>query len=206
MPKKGKAAAPPTPARAQAQPQPGPSGTQGKKKKSAPKQQEGCVRLRRTELLTTFKLPANKASAVGRVPISVENLPYLKRFGALFERYSVFMVKFTFRTACPSTQGGRIMMGFDYASLFDKDLDRTKISQLSPSISQVVWRDFSFNLAPSHLMSRKYYSIGGEADKADRQIGILHYSLDLSASQNVEVTVGEVWIEYSVCLMDPRPE
>lgn len=160
----------------------------------------------KTELLCSIVVPKGATSANGMCPFDMATIPYLKRFSDLFERWSVQALKFEFRTACPSTQGGRIQMGFDWSSTLDKTrATRANIAQLQPTVGGVVWKDFSMQLPQAHLMSRKFYQTTGASDQVDKSPGQVLFSADVQGTHDAEFIVGEIWCTYTVSLMDPRP-
>lgn len=192
----------------QPQPQPGPSGVKPKRKGPGPSSSQGMMSLRRSELVTAVTVPKSQAVFTGVYGFDMYTLPYLKRFKDLFERWVVHSVKYTFKTACPSTQGGRVQMGFDWSGTASTGMERAQVAMYVPSVGGVIWRDFQMTLPARELMSRRFYQTSSAtADKVDSRPGVLVVRADalMSAASSVDFIVGEIWVEYSVKLMDPRP-
>lgn len=189
-------------------PQPGPSMAKPKRKGPGSTNNQGTVTLRRSELVSALTLPAGKSTLTSIFGFDLSSLPYLTRFQDLFLRWVVHSVKYTYKTACPSTQGGRVQMGFDWSGSATTSLDRAKIAQYAPSVGGVIWRDFQMTLPAKELMSRKFYlTTASNADKIDTRPGVLVVSVDalLKDKTTADFVVGEIWVEYSVKLMEPRP-
>lgn len=176
-----------------------------KKSKSSSTNSGESMVLHKSEMISAVTVD-NGASSTGLMAaIDFDTLPYLKRFANLFERWTITSLKFSFKTACPTTQGGRIQMGFDWSSSLPLTTDRAKISQLTPTVGGVVWKDFSMQIPSGRLMTRPFYFVGGGMDQVDKSPGKLLLAVDLSGKASGGFCVGEVWCEYTIKMMDTRP-
>lgn len=204
MPKKGNGNG----AGALVQPVPVVPKKKNKRKKSGSSSQgSGVMRLpSKSEIVCSVIIPKGSTSVNGKCQFDMKSIPYLGRFSDLFERWSVHSLKYEFRTACPTTQGGRIQLGFDWGSLLENK-NRLEISQLSPTAGCAVYKDITLSLPAQKLMSRKMYLTSGASDMVDQSPGRLLFSAEatLERAPTVDFVVGEIWATYSVSLMDPRP-
>lgn len=204
MPKKGNSSG----AGAIVQPVPAvPKKKNRKKKSGSSKLGGGVMRMpSKSEIVCSVVIPKGATSVNGKCQFDMKSIPYLGRFSDLFERWSVHSLKYDFRTACPTTQGGRIQLGFDWGSILS-DKDRMAISQLSPTAGCAVYKDISLQLPAQKLMSRKFYMTTGKIDMVDLSPGALLFSAEalLKDATTADLIIGEIWATYSVSLMDPRP-
>lgn len=166
----------------------------------------GDVIITKAELVTTVKLDANKSTVKGHIDIIPESFPFLKNFFSSFDRVKFQSLKFYWKPFVGTTYGGALAMGVDWDWALS-DADRSKISALSPTVSLALWEDgerrYPLTLPKNRLQSRAWY-MPRASDWQDKGPGKILYTADGSSSSS-SVTLGDIWVKYTVVLSGTNP-
>lgn len=168
--------------------------------------EQGTVTLQRRELLGTVKVASNATSATGHFDILPDSFSLLKTIAASFDRIQWKRLNVYYKPAVGSTVGGLVTVGMDWDWSTSDNVNRAKISGLTPSFTCAVWQDNESKpmvLPSQRLMSRLWYTpkIGEYVDKGP---GKLHWAADIEAFK-AEKVFGELWVDYSVIMQGTNP-
>lgn len=166
----------------------------------------GDVIITKAELIQTVKLDANKTLYKSHIDIVPDSFPFLKNFFSSFDRIKFQSLKFYWKPFVGTTYGGALGMGVDWDWALS-DADRSKISSLSPNVSQALWEDgerrYPLILPKNRLQSRAWY-MPRASEWQDRGPGKVLIAADGSSSSSA-VTLGDVWVKYTVVLSGTNP-
>lgn len=173
-----------------------------KKATSAVSQMDGVIRLSRSELLRSVTISKGNTSSSDHVDILPSEFPFLKGIATSFDRLRWEKLEFFYKPAVGTVFGGLVTVGFDW-DFNSSDLDRTKISALTPTFTVPAWADSEskpMRLPPNRLQSRDWYTPNyANATYNDRGPGKIHIATTVTA-QTADTILGEVWCRYSVVM------
>lgn len=161
----------------------------------------GDVLVTKRELVLTLTLKKGLANAKGHIDVLPDSFPWLKKLFSSFERIRFEKLAFCYSPLVGTTYGGALTMGMDWDWSGD-DVDRSKIAAYSPSVTMPLYGTGGtrrFTLPASRLQSRSWYAPRTSVD-VDKGPGRLRWALDGTSDKDSDVTVGDVWVEYTVRL------
>lgn len=185
---------------------PAPSSSSRKKRKNRKRKNpvprnagiaNGELRLSKMELVEAVK--ATKATGMGNgsFKLIVTALPFLKSIGGSFERIKWLKCRVMYKPLVGTVRDGGVTIGIDW-NFKDPQSTRSKIACYTPTQSGPVFKDFSLNLPANKLQSRLWFLTTAEG--FDGGPGIVVYAVEGCTSKDADVTVGEIWVDYTVVL------
>lgn len=164
---------------------------------------DGEINISRAELIATIKLDANKSTASGYLQLNPSSFSFLKSVGKAFNRSRWSSLKVYYKPAVGTTWGGLVSMGFMLDSDQSVDVTRTNVVAMTPSCTNAAWMDTEprpLVLKGSQLRTRDWY-FHNDADlkNIDKGPGTLYWALD-GTNATAAMTVGEVWLHYSITM------
>lgn len=157
----------------------------------------GEIVITKLELCETIKVDASKPSAAGKCSLQVADFPFLKTLSASFERIKWHHCRVMYKPAASMVTPGLLTMGVDWSWSNVADV-RKKIAAYTPTATTPVWKEVSMTLPSQRLQSRIWYSTR-ESDTIDSGPGIIAFAVESPGGAS-GVTIGELWIEYTVTL------
>lgn len=175
-----------------------------KRKKPAQKvsvgaQSDAGVTITKSDLLGTVSVPAQQARQNGSYPIRCSGITFLKTLSASFERVKFLSVRIEYKPAAAMTQAGLVSMGMDW-NWTDAKKTRADIAAYQPTATSAVWKSMQFTLPANRLQTRQWYSTDAGVAGLDAGPGTIAWAVESGNSGSTQLTLGEVWIHYSVML------
>lgn len=188
----------------------------GKKKKKGPKpgpssaggfMASGGFRLSKSELLGSIVVPVADKKVIKYYGIVPAEIPWLKTLTSSFELVVWESVRFTYRPAVAMTQAGLVTIGVEYTdSDKHKPMDRPQTAALTPSTGGPVWKEHSVSVPKARLQARRAYPINPDVTGLTlNELYMPGYlAVAVEAASTADLTVGEVWINYTILLSGTR--
>lgn len=146
-------------------------------------------------------------------PTNATTHPWLAQVAERFEvgRYKKVMPEF--RSACPTTQAGKLIMGVDYdPNDPDANVTKAELLQWEGTVSSNFWSNIRMSCSERHLNNigpRKFNTDDATVDKRTTASGLLYVATTATNAQPtgttdfIPVNFGELWIHYVVELEIP---
>lgn len=164
---------------------------------------EGVLRLTKHELFHTVVVGTD-GTCHGSAAIHPDRIPFLKTLFRIFERVRWHDVRFCYKPAVGTTQGGLVTYGIDW-DCTTAAATRATIACYSPSATNAIWADTTNRpmvLPQSRLNSRLWYTPYAGGNDIEKTPGYFVYAGEGPAN----TSVGEFWVTYTVTCMGTRPE
>uniref|UniRef100_A0A0K8S3S6 Icosahedral viral capsid protein S domain-containing protein n=1 Tax=Lygus hesperus TaxID=30085 RepID=A0A0K8S3S6_LYGHE len=182
-----------------------PKRRRSRRKRRAPGPGQGVsngeLRLSKLELVESIKAVKATGAGSGSVKLVVSGLPFLKKIGDSFERIKWLKCRVLYKPLVGTIRDGGVTLGVDW-NFKDVATTRANIACYTPTQSGPVFKEFSLTLPPSRLQSRLWYM--ASSDDAEGGPAIVAYAVAGCSSTTGDITVGEIWVEYTVVLSGTR--
>lgn len=168
--------------------------------------QDGAITLTRTELIDSLRIPANSSAAHGHIDIIPDSFSFLKNLFKSFERLRWKKFNVYYKPAVGTSYGGLVTVGVDWDFSGTGDT-RTQVASYTPTFTVAAWADNQNRpmvLPPNRLQSKNWYTPRSD-DWEDKGPGRLAWAVEGAGNTN-EVTLGEIWVAYTVQFMGTNPQ
>lgn len=166
----------------------------------------GLIRVKHVEVFGTIAIGAATAGkpvppATGTItlcPTKAEfKAGHLRALAKIYERLQFHSVRIEYRPVVGTTQGGVILMGFDYDNEADSSPTIESVTAKSPNMQCAIWGSLNMAIPLPRLQPQRWLSL---TEVSEAAFGALTYY----ATGPADTTVGYLRIAYDVSLAGTR--
>lgn len=169
---------------------------------------EGAITLSRCELMVSLVIKKGTSTSTGHVDLIPSSFSFLKGIAKSFDRLKWNNMRVFYKPAVGTVYGGLVSYGVDWDFSTTAELKRPAISGLTPNYSLAAHADSEKSplvLPSRRIQSRLWYSPNSGTEYKDMGPGKLMWAVDGMSADKSDVTVGELWVAYSVTMQGTNP-
>lgn len=138
-------------------------------------------------------------------PGLVGTFPWLSGIAQRYESYRFKRLRFSFETESATTQTGSVLGSIDYDPSDEAPENKTQVMAYRSAVRSPPWSDFDMVSLQEDLSKRSSYFVRSGSLASNQDVKLYDTGVFYCCTQgNTASTIGELYVEYEVCLMTPQ--
>lgn len=127
---------------------------------------------------------------------------WLSAIAGRFEMYKFTKLKFIYKTSCPTTTAGFVVLAFDF-DIYDNAPSKATMLTWKYASKSAVWQDCSLNVTPDSRLSTYRYCNSASPSGGDKRLDFIGNLWVEVGGNAAGLYTGEVYVDYTVSFRQP---